>query len=80
MYTNIFCENVTLFSLISVRTRTVRTNDNEVDRGNPSGHSRRGLDAIRTVCRAWRALKVLFFPAALDNRTISPGFLCEAFF
>ena len=53
---------VGISSLQSLRTPTltVRTNDKEVDRGRPFGHSRRGLGAIRAVYREWRALKVGF--------------------
>ena len=58
--------------VIPLRKQTVRTNTKEVDEGRPSGHSRRGLGAIRALCRAWRALKV-FFSAGVD-KTISREF------
>ena len=37
--------------------------------GKPSGHDRRGLGSIRSVCRAWRALDI-FFSLGVD-KTIS---------
>ena len=47
------------FSLISLRTRTVRTNAKEVDRGRPSGHKIVVEVWTPSVqCRAWRALKL----------------------
>ena len=72
MYEYIYIRNFGTLSLIFLRTRTVRTNAKEVDRGRPSGHSRRGLGAIRAVCRAWHALKVV--SAGADKA------ICRAFF
>ena len=53
----------------------------EVDRGRPSGRShtavsRRGLGAIRAVCRAWRGLRSFF----RLEWTISPVFLLRRYF
>ena len=64
-------------SIISLGTRTVRTNANEVDRGRPSGNSGRGFGAIRAMCRAWRALKAL---SAGGDKTISRVFSVRHFF
>ena len=63
--------------LISLRTRTVRANRMEVHRGRPSGHTRRGLGAIRAVCHAWRTLKVGFDGSGLDD---FPDFLVDVLF
>ena len=52
-----------LFYIVSLRTRIVRTNAKEVDKGRPSRHNRRG---------SWRAFKV-FFAAGVD-KTISRVF------
>ena len=55
-----------------------------LDRGRPSGHSSRGgLDSIRAVCRAWRALKLFFRllwirrfpPGGIFRRCFVPGIL-----
>ena len=52
------CILILVICIYNLRTRTVCAK--EVDRGRPSGHSRRGLGSIRAICRAWRALKVFF--------------------
>ena len=65
------------FSLVYLRTRTVRTNAMKVGRRRPSGHNRRGLGAIRAVCRAWRALKSFFRHEWIIDGF--PGFLFKAF-
>lgn len=66
------------FSLLSLRTCTVRANIEEVGRGRPSGHSsRRGLDAICAVCRV--ACAQSLFSVGVDQDDF-PGVLCEAFF
>ena len=62
---------------MSPRTRTVRTNTKEVDRGSPSGHSRRGLGAIRGVRLTRRVLKH-FFSAGVD-KAISRVLLVSCF-
>ena len=54
-----------LFSLISRRIHVhrshKRSSSKNVDRGTSSGNSRRGLGAIRAVCRSWRAFITFFF-------------------
>ena len=70
------------FSFISLRTRTVRTNAEEVDRGGPSGHradSGRALGAIHAVCRAWHALELLFRREGVD-KTNSRVFFLRRYF
>ena len=64
------------FLLISVRTRTLRTSAKKVNGGKPSGHSRRGLGAIRAVRRAYRALGVFF---RRERKTISRVFSVRRF-
>ena len=61
MYTYIGEFLVTFFvhALLFVRAPFAQTL-NGIDRGRPSGHSRRGLASIRAACRAWRELEVFF--------------------
>ena len=51
----------------------------EVERGRPSGHSRRNLGSIRAVCRAWRAYEVFFSAGGVD-RIISRVFFLKRYF
>ena len=70
-----------LFSVIPIRTRTapVARNTREFGRERPSGHSRRGLGAMRAVCRARRALKVFFFRREWTCKTISRAFFLRRY-
>ena len=89
MYTLICCEFWYFFahSYVFVRAPIAQTPRRSTEKeGRPDTAYQssfveiRDLGAIRTVCRAWRALKA-FFPAGggVDIRRF-PGFLCEAFF
>ena len=74
---------VLVLSYLLVRAPFAQTpRSKEVDRGRPSGHSRRGLGAIRAVCRAWRALKVFLLGrgCGYNKEDDLPGVLLEASF
>ena len=79
LYVYIFLRYFGVFSLISLRARTVRTNVKDIDRGR----CRRGLGAIRAMCRAWLALKSHFFSAGVDKTISGVSFqgaiLCPVF-
>ena len=74
------CWKIGTFWLVRVSpgTCTVCTYAKGVDRARPSGHSRRGLGAIRAVCRAWRAL-IFVFSAGVD-KTVSRGSFSRRYF